>query len=46
MKLNVESMGLPDEIVVEVERLTVTYDFDKLSDNGQNGYLFTAHNRG
>ena len=45
MNLNVESMGLPDEITAELQRLQATYDFYKLSEKGQNGYLFIANNR-
>ncbi len=45
MTLNVESMSLPDEIGAEIQRLQGTYDFYKLSEKGQNGYLFIAHNR-
>ena len=43
--LNIDAMGLPDEIASEVERRTATYDFQKLSEKGQNGYLFIARNR-
>jgi serine/threonine protein kinase len=42
--INVDSLGLPDEIANEVVRLSTTYEFEKLSDKGQNGYLFMAFN--
>lgn len=44
MLINLDLLDLPSEIFVEVNRLTATYDFEKLSDKGQNGYLFMAHN--
>jgi len=39
-----DGLGLPEEIATEVSRLSTTYDFEKLSDKGQNGYLFIAFN--
>jgi len=42
--INVDSLDLPEEIAAEVERLTATYEFVKLSEKGQNGYLFIARN--
>lgn len=44
MPIEVDLLDLPDEIANEVNRLGTTYDFEKLSDKGQNGYLFMAHN--
>ena len=44
MAINLDSLGLPDQIHDEVNRLTATYEFEKLSEKGQNGYLFMAHN--
>ena len=44
MTINVDSLDLPEEIAAEVERLTATYEFVKLSEKGQNGYLFIARN--
>lgn len=44
MTINIDSLDLPDEIAAEVERLTATYEFEKLSEKGQNGYLFIARN--
>jgi serine/threonine protein kinase len=43
--LNLDQLGVPHEIVAEVERLAATYEFEKLADKGQNGYLFFAKNR-
>jgi len=42
--INVDSLDPSEEIAAEVERLTATYEFVKLSKKGQNGYLFIARN--
>ncbi len=44
MTINIDLLDLPDEIAAEVERLTATYEFEKLSEKGENGYLFIARN--
>lgn len=41
----IDLTNLPAEISTEVGRLGATYDFTKLSEKGQNGYLFLARNR-
>ena len=44
MAIILDSLGLPEQIADEVSRLSATYEFEKLSDKGQNGYLFMAFN--
>ena len=44
MAIILESLGLPQQIAAEVSRLSATYEFEKLSEKGQNGYLFMAFN--
>ena len=41
----IDLTNLPQEVSTEVNRLGVTYDFKRLSEKGQNGYLFLAKNR-
>lgn len=45
MSLVIAQLGVPTEIEHELQRLAATYDFEKLSDKGSNGYLFQAYNR-
>jgi serine/threonine protein kinase len=45
MTLVTAQLGVPTEIEDELKRLSATYNFDKLSDKGNNGYLFKAYNR-
>jgi eukaryotic-like serine/threonine-protein kinase len=45
MSLVIGQLGVPREIEAEIERLSITYTFEKLSDKGANGYLFKARNR-
>lgn len=45
MSIIIEQLGLPLEIEKELRRLSETYDIIKVSDKGQNGYLFIARNR-
>lgn len=45
MTLVITQLGVPTAIEQELRRLSATYDFEKLSDKGSNGYLFQAYNR-
>lgn len=45
MSFNVDQLGLPLEVEGEIRRLDATYDFEKLAEKGQNGYLLIARNR-
>jgi serine/threonine protein kinase len=45
MSFNVDQLGLPTEIEDEVRRLHATYEFEKLAEKGENGYLLIATNR-
>lgn len=38
-------LGIPDEITKELARLSATYEILKISEKGQNGYLFIARNK-
>lgn len=40
-----DQLGLPAEIETELVRLSASYEFLKLSEKGQNGYLFVARNK-
>ncbi len=45
MSFNVDQLGLPLEVEDEIRRLDATYDFEKLAEKGQNGYLIIGRNR-
>lgn len=42
--LNFDQLGVPQEVENELVRLSTTYEFQKVSDKGSNGYLFIARN--
>ncbi len=42
--LQVDQLGLPAEVTKELERLSSSYEFEKLSEKGENGYLLIGRN--